>query len=41
MLAMMVLGFEGAVTSDMLWRVAFPTETRGGNTMVVMQFGHL
>ena len=41
MLAVAILGFEGAVASDVLWGIAFPAESRGGNAMVVMQFGHL
>ena len=41
MFAVAVLGFKGAVSSDVLWGVAFPTETRGRNAMVVIQFGHL
>ena len=35
MLAVAVLGFEGAVAGDMLWGIAFPAESRGGNAMIV------
>ena len=30
MLAVTILGFEGAVAGDVLWGIAFPTESRGG-----------
>ena len=41
MFAVTVLGFEGAIAGNVLWGVAFPTESRGGNATVVVQFGHL
>ena len=36
MLAATVLGFEGAVSSNMPRSVAFPAETRRGNAVVVL-----
>ena len=30
MLAVAVLGFEGAISGNVLWGVAFPAEARGG-----------
>ena len=36
MLAVAILGLEGAVTGDVLWGVAFPAEARGGNAMIVV-----
>ena len=36
MLAVTVLGFEGAVAGNVLWGIAFPTESRGGNAMIVV-----
>ena len=36
MLAVMILGLEGAITSDMPWSVALPTEARGRDVMVVV-----
>ena len=41
MFADTILGFKGAVVGEVLWRVAFPTETRGRDTMIIMKFGHL
>ena len=35
-LATAVLGFEGAVTGDVLWGIALPAESRGGNAMTVV-----
>ena len=35
-LATVVLGFEGAVAGDVLWGVAFPAESRGGNAAIIM-----
>ena len=35
-LAVVVLGFEGAVAGDVLWGIAFPAESRRGNAMIVM-----
>ena len=39
--AVMVLGFEGAVSSNVPRGVAFPAEARRGKAVVVLQFGHL
>ena len=36
LLAAAVLGFVGAVVGDMLWGIAFPAESRGGNAMIVV-----
>ena len=35
-LATAILGPEGAVAGNVLWRVAFPAKSRGGNATVVM-----
>ena len=35
-LATAVLGPEGAVAGDVLWRVAFPAKSRGGNATIVV-----
>ena len=31
-----VLGFEGTVAGEVLWGVAFPAESRGGNATIIM-----
>ena len=36
MFAVVVLGFEGAVAGEMLWRIALPAESRGGDAMIVV-----
>ena len=36
MLAVAILGFEGAVAGDVLWGIALPAESRGGNAMIVV-----
>ena len=36
MLAVAILGFKGAVASDVLRGIAFPAESRGGNAMIVV-----
>ena len=36
MLAVAILGFEGAVVGNVLWGIAFPAESRGGNAMTVV-----
>ena len=36
MFAVAVLGFEGAVAGEMLWGIAFPAESMGGNAMIVV-----
>ena len=36
MLAVVVLGFEGAVAGEMLWRIAFPAKSRRGNARIVV-----
>ena len=36
MLAVAILGFEGAVAGDVLWGIAFPAESRGGDAMIVV-----
>ena len=35
-LAVAILGFEGAVAGDVLWGVAFPAKSRGGNATVIV-----
>ena len=36
MLAVAILGFEGAIMGNVLWGVAFPAEVRRGNAMIIM-----
>ena len=36
MFAVAVLGFEGAVASEMLWGIALPAESRRGDAMIVV-----
>ena len=36
MFATTILGFDRAVSSNAPWRVAFPAEARGRNSMVFM-----
>ena len=36
MFAVAILGFEGAVAGEMLWGIALPAESRGGNAMIVV-----
>ena len=34
--AVAVLGFEGAIAGDVLWGVAFPAKSRGGNATIIV-----